>query len=81
MEFSYFSLLGGLAMLVIGVLDYAALRAVLYPLLRQRFEEGKAEGRIGMEPNAVMSMLKVTNLIVFPVLGLLLGDAVLRPLF
>jgi hypothetical protein len=81
MEFSYFSLLGGLAMLVVGVLDYALLRAVLYPLLRQRFEEGKAKGRVGMEPNAVMNMLKITNFIVFPVLGLLLGDQALKPFF
>ena len=79
MEFSYFSLLGGLAMLVVGVLDYALLRAVLYPLLRKRFEEEKAQGRIGVEPNTIMTVLKLTNFVAFPALGILLGDPVLKP--
>lgn len=78
MEFSYLSLLGGLVMLVIGVLDYALLRAVVYPLLRKRFEEEKAQGRIGTEPNTIMNVLKLTNFIVLPVLGLLLGDQVMK---
>ena len=80
MEFTYLNLIGGLAMLVFGVLDYAFLRAVLYRPLRWRFETGKSEGRIGRNPDRVMMVIKFVNLVVLPAVGLLLGDIVLKPL-
>ncbi len=81
MEFTYLSLLGGLAMLILGVLDYGLLRAALYRPLRARYEAGKAVGKVGVEPNVIMGLLKFTNLLVFPLLGVAYGDPVLKALF
>jgi len=79
MHLTYLSLLGGLAMLIVGLLDYAFLRAVLYRPLRWRYESAKARGRIGVEPNVIMGVLKVSNLLLLPVLGVVFGDQLLRP--
>jgi hypothetical protein len=80
MQFTYLSLVGALVMLILGLIDYALLRAALYRPLRWRYEAGKARGRAGVEPNVVMGVVKFVNLLVFPVLGLLFGDQVLKGL-
>ena len=80
MELTPLSLLGGLVMLAFGVLDYALLRRVLYPVLRWRYERMKAEGRRGVEPNVIMDVLKAINFLLLPAAGVVLGDAVLKSL-
>jgi hypothetical protein len=80
MAFSVYSLIGGLAMLIVGIVDLGVMRAAIYPGLRQRHEEAKVTGRQGIEPNVVMAVFKAVNLVALPALGLLFGDAVLRPL-
>ena len=77
MELTVFSLLGGVAMLMVGLASYGALRRILYPALRWRYERMKAYGRRGIEPNVWMELLKAVNLVALPVVGLLFGDAVL----
>ena len=77
MELTVFSLLGGVAMLMVGLASYGVLRRILYPALRWRYERMKAYGRRGIEPNVWMELLKAVNLVAFPVVGLLFGDAVL----
>ena len=80
MAFSVYSLIGGLVMLIIGVVDLGMMRTAVYPALRRRHEDAKVTGRQGIEPNVIMAVFKVVNLVVFPAVGLLFGDAVLRPL-
>jgi hypothetical protein len=77
MELTVFSLLGGMAMLMVGLASYGVLRRILYPALRWRYERMKAYGRRGIEPNVWMELLKAVNLVALPVAGLLFGDAVL----
>jgi hypothetical protein len=77
MELTVFSLLGGVAMLMVGLASYGVLRRILYPALRWRYERMKAYGRRGIEPNVWMELLKAVNLVALPVVGLLFGDAVL----
>ena len=77
MELTVFSLLGGVAMLMLGLASYGVLRRILYPALRWRYERMKAYGRRGIEPNVWMELLKAVNLVALPVVGLLFGDAVL----
>ena len=80
MAFSVYSLIGGLAMLIVGIVDLGVMRSAIYPGLRRRHEEAKVTGRQGIEPNVVMAVFKAVNLVALPALGLLFGDAVLRPL-
>ena len=77
MELTVFSLLGGVAMLMVGLASYGVLRRILYPALRWRYERMKAYGRRGIEPNVWMELLKAVNLVALPVVGLLFGDAIL----
>jgi hypothetical protein len=77
MELTVFSLLGGVAMLMVGLASYGVLRRILYPALRWRYERMKAYGRRGIEPNVWMELLKAVHLVALPVVGLLFGDAVL----
>jgi hypothetical protein len=81
MELTVFSLLGGVAMLMVGLASYGVLRRILYPALRWRYERMKAYGRRGIEPNVWMELLKAVNLVALPVVGLLFGDAVLSQIW
>jgi hypothetical protein len=81
MELTVFSLLGGVAMLMVGLASYGVLRRILYPALRWRYERMKAYGRRGIEPNVWMELLKAVNLVALPVVGLLCGDAVLSQIW
>jgi hypothetical protein len=81
MALTVYSLLGCLLMLIVGVIDQVIVRLVLYPALRRRHEEAKVTASHGIEPNVVVTVFKVVNLLVLPALGLAFGDMVLRPLF
>jgi len=80
MSLSAYSLIGALAMLIVGVLDLGVMRTVIYPAMRRHHEEAKVTGSQGIDPNVVMAVFKTVNLLVLPALGLVFGDAVLRPL-
>ena len=80
MTLSGYSLIGGLAMLIVGVFDLGLMRTAIYPAMRRHHEEAKLTGSQGIEPNVIMAVFKAVNLLALPALGLLFGDAVLRPL-
>jgi hypothetical protein len=64
-------------MLVVGLASQAALRKLVYPWLRWRYEAGKARGDSGVEPNVVMGVLQLINLVLLPASGFLFGAEVL----
>jgi len=74
MSFSFYSLLGALAFLIIGLIELATVRRFLYPLLRWRYEKAKLTQTQGTDPDRIMNLLRVQSLIVLPVAGLLFGD-------
>ena len=71
---SFYSLIGAIAFLVLGVIEYAVLNRVLYPALRWRHEKAKTTQTQGIEPNRIMALVKIQSLIVMPVIGLFFGD-------
>jgi len=77
MTLTTFSLLGGLVMLIVALAVYGIVHRMLYPALRWRYERMKAYGRVGIDPNIWMELLKAVILLALPAAGLLFGDAVL----
>ncbi|MCB1409540.1 MAG: hypothetical protein KDK22_08425 [Rhodobacteraceae bacterium] len=71
---SVYSVIGAVIFLAIGVVELAVLNRVLYPALRWRFEKAKVTQSQGMEPNRIMTLVKIQSLIIMPVIGLFLGD-------
>ena len=72
-DLSFYSVIGGLVFLGLGVLEFALARRSLYPVLRLRHEQAKLTQTHGIEPNRIMTLIKVQSLLVMPVLGFLLG--------
>ncbi|MBI2719543.1 MAG: hypothetical protein HY245_03880 [Rhizobiales bacterium] len=68
------SLLSGFAFLILGVIELALAQRYVYPALRWRHERAKLTQSQGMEPNRIMTLLRVQSLVIMPVLGFLLGD-------
>ena len=71
---SFYSLIGAIVFLVIGVIELAVVNRALYPVLRWRHEQAKLTQSQGIEPNRIMALVKIQSLIVLPLLGLFLGD-------
>ncbi len=71
---SFYSLIGAIVFLVIGVVELAVVDRALYPVLRWRHEQAKLTQSQGIEPNRIMALVKIQSLIVLPLLGLFLGD-------
>ena len=71
---SFYSLVGALVFLIIGVIEYAVLNRVLYPALRWRHEKAKTTQSQGISPNRIMTLVKIQSFIIMPVIGLFLGD-------
>jgi hypothetical protein len=74
MGLSFSSLIGALVFLGAGVLEFALARRSLYPVLRMRHERAKLTQTQGMEPNRIMTLIKVQSLLIMPVAGFLLGS-------
>ena len=70
---TFYSLLGALLLLAIGVLELAVVNRMLYPALRWRYESAKLTQQHGIEPNRIMTLVKIQSLILLPLLGLFLG--------
>ncbi len=81
MEFSYLSLIGAFAMLVIGVVEYAILQRILYVLLRDRFERAKVTGTQGVDPSVIWNILRFVSFVLLPALGFLFGHPLLKTFF
>jgi hypothetical protein len=73
MELNPYSLLGALIFLILGIFELIVVQRALYPSLRWRYEKAKTTQSQGMDPNRIMSLLRIQSLIFMPVLGLALG--------
>ena len=72
--YSFYSVVGALGFLVLGILEFALLRCSLYPALRSRYEQAKTTQTQGLDPNRIMALLRVQSLVIMPVLGFVFGD-------
>jgi hypothetical protein len=75
---TFYSLIGALIFLGLGLLELAAVNRSLYPALRWRFEKAKTTQEQGVSPRTVMFLVKLQSLILMPILGLLLGDRMMK---
>jgi hypothetical protein len=73
MVFTFHSLVSALVFLVLGVLLLAAYRRFIYPVLSARHERAKATLTQRRDPSEVTRAIYVIGLLVFPVIGFLLG--------
>jgi len=71
---TFYSLIGALLFLVLGIVELAVIYRVLYPALRWRYEKAKTTQTQGIEPNRIMTLFRIQSLTVMPLLGLFLGD-------
>jgi hypothetical protein len=77
MEFTSLSILGAFIMLVLGLVKYAVLRSMLYGPLRDRYEAAKVTGSQGLDPDSLWTVIKLSSLVLLPLLGFIFGDTVL----
>ena len=70
---NFYSVIGALAFLVLGIVELAVLNRTLYPVLRWRYEKAKLTQEQGIEPNRIMAFVKIQSLVIMPLVGLFLG--------
>lgn len=58
----------------IGFLELALVNRSLYPSLRWRHEKAKTTQSQGISPATIMALVRFQSLVLFPVLGFLLGS-------
>jgi len=73
MDFSFSNVLGLLVFLVLGLLLLAIFHRFLYPLISARHEKAKVTGRRGPDPVRISRVIYLVGLVLFPVVGFLLG--------
>jgi len=69
-----YNLFGALVFLVIGLIDIMFIQRMVYPQMRQRYEEAKVTGSQGRDPALFMNGIRFFSLVVLPVLGFMMGD-------
>jgi hypothetical protein len=69
------SIAGGLAFLIIGLIEVAILQSVLYPALRWRHEQAKLTQSHGIEPRRIMALIRFQSLVVLPIIGFFAGES------
>ena len=67
-------LIGAFGFLMLGIFELAVVQRTLYPILRGRHEQAKLTQTQGIEPNRIMTVIRVQSLVILPALGFLLGD-------
>ncbi len=75
---TFYSLIGALIFLSLGLVELAAVNRSLYPALRWRFEKAKTTQEQGVDPKTIMLAVKFQSLILMPILGLFLGDRMMK---
>jgi hypothetical protein len=70
-----YNLFGALVFLVIGLIDIMFIQRMVYPQMRQRYEEAKVTGSHGRDPALFMNGIRFFSLVVLPVLGFMMGDS------
>ena len=71
---SFYSLIGVMVFLVLGLIELAVLNRTLYPALRWRYEKAKTTQEQGVKPSTIMLLVRVQSLVLMPILGLFLGE-------
>jgi hypothetical protein len=74
MVFSFHSLVWMLGFLALGVICLAVFHRFIYPLLSARYERAKVTGTQKRDPVRVTRIVYLLSLLVFPLLGFLLGS-------
>ena len=69
-----YNLFGALVFLVIGLIDIMFIQRMVYPQMRQRYEEAKVTGSQGRDPALFMNGIRFFSLVLLPVVGFMLGD-------
>jgi len=73
MVFSFSNVIGALILLVIGVICLALYQRFIRPLLSFRHEKAKVTATQGRDPAQVSRIVYLIGLLVFPLVGFLLG--------
>ena len=76
MDFSFSNVLGLLVFLGLGLLFLWTFHRFIYPLLSARHEKAKVTGTQGRDPLQVSKVVYVLGLLVFPLVGFLLGGRI-----
>ena len=69
-----YGFIGALAFLGLGLLELAIVNRSVYPALRWRYEKAKTTQEQGVDPAALMLMVKIQSLLLMPLAGLFLGE-------
>ncbi len=72
---SFAGLIGALLFLSIGIAELAVVNRSVYPALRWRHERAKVTQSQGLSPSTIMGLVKIQSLILLPLAGLFLGNA------
>jgi hypothetical protein len=75
MDFSFSNVLGLLIFLVLGLGLLGLFHRFVYPLLSARHERAKVTGQQGRDPAQLSRIVYLVGLVLFPVVGFLLGGA------
>ncbi len=70
------SLIGALVFLGLGLIELAVLNRSFYPALRWRHEKAKLTQEQGIDPNRIMTLIKLQSLILMPLLGFFFGKEI-----
>jgi hypothetical protein len=73
MGFSFSNILGLLAFMVLGLVVLALFHRFVYPLISARYESAKVTGKQGRDPAQVSRIVYLVGMVLFPVVGFLLG--------
>jgi cytochrome b561 len=74
MVFSFYSLVWMLGFLALGVICLAVFQRFVYPALSARYERAKVTATQKRDPARVTRIVYLLSLLVFPLLGFLLGS-------
>ena len=81
MEFTKYSLMGGAAMLLLGIIDYVIMSKVLLLGEKNAEREGTLDAEKAQAFARIRTVLAVICFLGFPVAGLLATDMVVRAVF
>jgi hypothetical protein len=78
MSISFYSVLGLLIFLAIGIVDMAIYRSFIHPQLVRAHERAKVTGTQGRGPARIAKVMFIANLVILPIFGFLIGDTLFK---
>jgi hypothetical protein len=78
MTVSFYSVLGFLIFLAIGIVDLAVYRRFIHPQLSRAHERAKVTGAQGQGPAKLAKFMFIANLLILPIFGFLIGDLLFK---